>query len=91
MQHFVPLFSSELAGHIHNPGGLGLDDLSLTRGEYERALGTWWIPVGQVSVGAHGWTSRPQAGAQESAAGVHRLCLWGRCQLEKLTAGMWLV
>lgn len=34
------VFSSELARHVNNPGRLGLDDLSLTWGEYEVTAGT---------------------------------------------------
>lgn len=53
-QHFAPVFSSELARHVNNPGRLGLDDLSFTRGKYEAAVGTWGIPVGWVTVGSVG-------------------------------------
>lgn len=36
---FAPVFSSELARHVNNPGRLGLDDLSLTWGKYEETVG----------------------------------------------------
>lgn len=41
MQHFASVFSSELARHVNNPWGLGLDDLSLAWGKYAAAVGVW--------------------------------------------------
>lgn len=53
MQCFVPVFSSELAGHVNDPRGLGLADLSLTRGKYKVTVGMWgtiggWVTAGRV-------------------------------------------
>ena len=89
-QHFAPVFSSELARHLDNPGGLGLDDLSFTWGKYEAAVGTWGTPVGRVTTGPcgqGGWTSQPQAGALVSADGAKRPCLLGKYQPERLAVG----
>ena len=79
MQHFAPVFYSELARHINDPWGLGLDDVSLTRGKYE--VDTWGTPVGRVTMGAcgeGGWTSQPQAGALVSADGARSPRLLGK-------------
>lgn len=75
---FAPVFSSELARHINNPGRLGLDDLSFAWGKYEVTVGT------EVTTGRCGrdqgmdreWTSQPQVSADET----NRPCLLGKCQ-----------
>lgn len=76
---FALVFSSELAGHIHNPGRLGLDDLSLTWGKYEVTAGTGG-PLGDGSpwvavAGVRGWM-----GNGHLCDEAHRPCLLGKCQ-----------
>lgn len=77
-QHFVPVFSSELARHVNNPGGLGLDDLSLAWSKYELlACGgpqrdeSPQVPVGRVD--GHGKMS-----ASKTSSGM--LLVW-KCRL----------
>lgn len=62
MQRFAPVFFSELARHIDNPGGLGLDDLSLARGKYELLVhgGPQWHGSPQVPMGRVGGHLRPR-------------------------------
>jgi len=90
MHCFAPVFSSELARHVNNLGGLGLDDLSLPWGKYEASVGIGGTPVGWVTMGTcghGGWTSQPQAVALISAGGAKRPCLLGKCQPERLAVG----
>lgn len=82
------VFSSELARHVKNPGRLGLDDLSLTWGEYEVAAGTGGTPVGWGSpwvavAGLRGWIGDGHLSADEAKS------LLGKCQPDRLTELVW--